>query len=123
MNLCTKDNIRTEDVVFGLETNADGVRSLHIYGYGYDTDEESEKKYRFVEFTFFYAPLEEALKEGMTSIYAKLADGIKQYITDCTFEEMMDIYHHYDDGECPTQVTALTADMPDGIYVLVSEED
>jgi hypothetical protein len=124
MNTTTKDHIHCDDTVFAVETKDDGTRQVHIFGYGYcaDSCQEEGKDCRFVEYTFCYVPLNEVLARGLRECEDEYGPEVKQYITDCTFEEMMNIYEHYDNGQCPTVITAINANIPDGTYVLVSKE-
>ena len=124
MNTTTKDHIHCDDTVFAVETNPDGSRQVHIYGYGYfaDSSHVEGQNYRFVEYTFCYVPLDEVLQNGLGAAEDKYGPEVTQYITDCTYDEMMNIYEHYDNGECPTPITAFDASIPDGTYVVVSEE-
>ena len=124
MNTTTKDHIHCEDTVFAVETTPDGSRQIHIYGYGYfaDSSRVDGKNYRFVEYTFCYVPLDEVLQSGLSAAEDKYGPEVTQYITDCTYDEMMHIYEHYDAGQCPTVITAINANIPDGTYVLVSKE-
>ena len=116
----TKDAIDCEDLVFGIETQ-DGIRTVHFYGYGYEAgDDSSPDPYRFLEYTFFYVPLEEVLKRGIFDVEREESEFVKQYITDCTYEGMLDIYRRYDDGNCPIPITLeeLSNDLVDGVYVI-----
>lgn len=124
MNTTTKDNIHCEDTVFAIETDSDGNRQVHIYGYGYfaDSSDVEGKDYRFVEYTFCFVPLDEVLQKGLGAVEDEYGPLVKQYITDCNYDEMMHIYQHYDNGNCPVPITAFDASIPDGTYVLVSEE-
>lgn len=118
----TKDSIDCEDLVFGIETEKDGTKIVHLYGYGYyaDSSDPDGKDYRFVEYTFFYVPLSEVLERGISDVESEDSEFIKQYITDCTYEGMLEIYHHYDNGNCPTPITCdqLSMDLAEGVYVL-----
>lgn len=124
MNTTTKDNIHCDDTVFAVETKNDGTRQVHIFGYGYFADSSciDGKDYRFVDYTFFYVPLSEVLARGLKECEDKYGHEVKQYITDCSYEEMLYIYKHYDNGRCPTLITAIDTNIPDGTYVLVNEE-
>jgi hypothetical protein len=119
-SIYTADSIGCEDLIVAIETNEDGSRQAHLYAYGYCTGDGSEPAYRFVEYTFFIVPLDEVLQKGIFGVEAEYAEFIKQYVTDCTEEEMLGLYKHYDDGNCPKPITAdqLTADIPDGTYVV-----
>lgn len=124
MNTTTKDHIHCDDTVFAIETNADGTRQVHIYGYGYfaDSSNVEGKDYRFVHYTFFYAPLDEVITKGLNVVEYEHSSDVKQYIEDCTYEEMMHIYQHYDNDNCPVPITSFDASTPDGTYVLVNKE-
>ena len=120
----TADSISCEDLVFGIETDNDGIKTVHFYGYGYDAgDHSSDKPCRFVEYTFFYVLLKEVLERGIFEVESEDSEYIKQYITDCSYEEMLSIYRHYDDGKCPVPITTrdLSLDLADGVYVLQYE--
>ena len=122
----TADSINCEDLVFGVETNEDGIKIAHLYGYGYDAgDDSSGKPCRFVEYTFFYVPLTEVLERGIFKVESEDSECIKQYITDCSYEGMLDIYHHYNNGKCPTPITVeeLSLDLADGVYVIQYESN
>ena len=122
MNTTTKDKISFDDTVFSVETDSEGTRQVHIFGYGYCTGCGEEKDCRFVEYTFCYVPLTEVLAKGLGACEDEYGPQVKQYITDCTAEEMFEIYEHYDNGKCPTPITAFDASIPDGTYVLVKGE-
>lgn len=121
----TKENITTEDLIFDLYTDAQGVRQVHLFAYGYCTCDGSESDCRFVEYTGFERPLTEVLSDGIFEVEGKYSGEIKQYITDCTEEEMYHMYTHYDEGKCPTPITEdqLTAALPDGMYVVHYPEE
>lgn len=119
-NTYTTEQITTEDLVFAIETDNDGNRQVHIYAYGYFAHVDEPKEYRFVEYTFFYVPLAEVLQKGIFDVEMEYCEFIKQYIEDCTEEEMLNMYTHYDNGNCPTLITEaeLTAALPDGTYIV-----
>lgn len=117
----TAQSIHCEDLVFAIETDAWGRRKVHFFGYGYFAGDESEAyPYRFVEYTFFYAPLDDAVKYGIFHLEEKGAEFVKQDIEDCSYEQMIAIYQGYDNGKCPALITeaAFTADLPDGMYII-----
>lgn len=115
------DIIEEEDTIFSIETDDWGDRIVHYLGFGYygGGGDEDGKDHRFVEYTFCYVPLKEVLSKGFSAAEGEYAPEVKQYITDCTEEEMMDIYLHYDNGNCPTPITEITTDLPDGCYVYI----
>ena len=117
----TEDHIDCEDLVFAIETGEDDVKNVHFYGYGYGAgDDSSPAPYRFVEYTFFYVPLTEVLERGVFEVESEDSECVKQYITDCTYEEMLDVYRHYDNGNCPKPITIedMSDDLADGTYVI-----
>lgn len=109
-----------ESTIFGIE-NDDGKKVIHYYGYGYYCDGDDEKPYRFLEYTFFYGNLQEVLEIGISEYEGEYSDAVKQYITDCTEEELGDIYEHYDEGVPPIPIheSEISLDIPCGVYVLV----
>lgn len=121
----TEDSIDCEDLIVAIETNEDGSRQAHLYAYGYCTGDGAEPAYRFVEYTFFIVPLNEVLQKGIFDVESEYSEFIKQYIHDCTEEEMLELYKHYDDGNCPKPIAAdqITADIPDGTYVVQRPEE
>lgn len=114
-------NIHSDDTIFSVET-INGVKKVHILGYGYEADNRNGKTHRFVEYTSLYATLDDVLKKGLAAIENDSGPEVTQYITDCTYEEMMDGYCHYDDGKCPKLISAIDANIADGMYILVKKE-
>lgn len=114
-------DIQPEDTIFAIEDDYDGRRVVHFLGYGYRTDSSDEHDCRFLEYTGFYIPFPIVLDHGLLAVESEHGEYFTQYVTDCTFDEMMDMYHHYNDGECPTPVEALTADLPNGTYVFIGQ--
>ena len=108
-----------EKTIVGIETDEEG-KKIHYYGYGYFSDDSSEKTHRFLEYTWFIAPLEEVLKTGIAEYESENQDQFKQYITDCTEDECESFYEHYDNGKMPKLILAADVDMntPDGVYIL-----
>lgn len=109
-----------DHTIFGIEEE-EGKKIVHFYGYGYYVGEESGKSYRFLEYTFFYAPLEDVLSHegGFDGYEIAHSDSVKTYITDCTQEELNDIYEHYDCGRKPVEISEKDiASAPLGVYVL-----
>lgn len=121
----TADSIDCEDLIVEIETDDNGNRQARLYAYGYCTGDGSEPAYRFVEYTFFYVPLDEVLQKGIFEVESEYSEFIKQYITDCTEDEMLGLYKHYDAGNCPKPIieAQLTATIPDGTYVVQYPEE
>lgn len=90
---------------------------VHFWGYGYYAGSPDDKPYRFVEYTFFIAPLSDVLKEGFSEYEGNYSDGFKQYITDCDEKEFVNIVEHYDDGNSPIEIQNITEDIPCGCYI------
>lgn len=120
MKTYNENAIASEDLIVAIETNDDGSRQAHLYAYGYCTGDGSEPDCRFVEYTFFILPLDEVLKRGLFEVESEDSEFIKQYITDCTYDEMIELYMHYDAGKCPKPITQdeFDASLPDGTYVV-----
>jgi len=110
-----------ERTVIGIEPGDDGEKAVHFYGYGYCADDGTETPYRFVEYTWFIAPLRDVLKVGFESYEGDNGDRYKQYITDCTEEKMNEIYKHYDNGNQPTVIKEeeITEDTQFGCYIVI----
>lgn len=108
-----------EKTVVGIETDEEG-KKIHYYGYGYISDDCSDKPYRFLEYTWFIAPLKDVLEFGIREYESEYQDQFKQYITDCTKEQCGSIYEHYDNGNIPKLMLESDVDMntPDGCYIL-----
>lgn len=95
-------------------------RTIHFFGFGYYAHENG-KQYRFLEYTWFIADLRKALKMGLYEFESEYQERYKQYITDCTEEECVEIYEHYDNGKMPKLIYAdeVNMDTPDGVYIIV----
>ena len=113
----TKNHINCDDLIFSIETDVVGMRNVHILAYGYCAHDE-EPDCRFIEYTGFYVSLDEVLTQGIFKVEENKAEYIKQYIIDCTYNEMLEYYQHYDSGLCPKPITQITSDLPDGVYVI-----
>lgn len=119
----TEADIDLEDLIVGIETDNEGNKFAHLYGYGYcngGNGPDDPTPCRFVEYTFFYAPLSEVVEKGIFGVEAEYGEFYKQYITDCNEEEVLDIYRHYDDGSCPTPICEedITMDLKEAVYVV-----
>ena len=93
MNTTPKDNITFDNTVFGIETNENGERVVHVFGYGYCADDGTDTDCRFVEYTFFYVPLNEVLTKGLSEVEDQYGPEVKQYITDCNLVSCRKIRH------------------------------
>ena len=98
-------------------------RFIHFLGYGYCSDafEDDNKDHRFLEYTFFVAPLQEVLDFGVSEYESEFGCEYKQYIEDCTDDTMVGRYLHYNGGVCPLPISKdkLDINTPDGSYILI----
>lgn len=107
--------------IFAVETGTER-RFVHILGYAYYTDDGTETPYRLLEYTFFYATLDEVLQRGLSTIEHEDSENFKQYVTDVCEDKILYIYNNYDNGNKPAQLLKeLTKDTPDGIYILEND--
>ena len=117
----TNDDINCNDLIFSIE-KIDGIKFIHFYGYGYDNCNSSdpEEQYSFVEYKSFYVPLSEIFGHNIFEIEVEKSEDITQYIEDCNYETMIDIYKTYDNGRCPILITQdkITRDIEEGIYIV-----
>ena len=110
--------------IIGFEKDdATNICTVHFYGYGYHVERAIDKKkdYRFVEYTWFRAPLSEVKKYGFAEYESENGCLFKQYITDCTEAEMLDFYNSYDDGVRPIMIREadINENTPEGIYIVL----
>ncbi|MBR2301267.1 MAG: hypothetical protein IKA41_04870 [Bacteroidaceae bacterium] len=108
------DNLTLVDI----STADNGTKNIHFLGYGYLSDNAPEgeplKIARWLEYIFFEAPLEEALKYGVSKLEADTGSEYKQCIEDITEAELEKIIKaHPVLYECD-----LSLDTPDGVYFL-----
>ncbi len=108
--------------IISIELDERGEKQVHIMGYGYYVGAPTETPYRFVEYCWYYVPLEYILTCGFP------ADGeyesyenVKQYIEDCSQERLVEIYEHYDNGVKPSELRIETLNLltPCGVYILI----
>lgn len=109
----------TEKSIVRLSTE-NGVKYIKFLGYGYRTDENDDKPYRFVEYCFFEVPIRTVLPD----IYGyenEESSDYKQYISECTAEEMFKTYCEYDNGKAPIliNINSIDENTPDGCYILL----
>ena len=107
-----------DETIFSVFIGDDEMKYIHFFGYGYYTGTPEDKPYRFLEYTFFIAPLSDVLKEGVSEYESKHSDQFKQYITDCDEKELVNFYEHYDSGKKPKEINKLTSDTECGCYIL-----
>ena len=112
-----------ENDVFTIFIDYDGEKKVHFYGYGYYADDSSKTPYRFLEYIGFIYPLKDVLYMGFVEFEGEYQDSVKQFMTDCTEEEMIDIYNHYDEGNMPTKIwiDEITPHTPCGCYILMRD--
>jgi len=98
-----------------------GEKKIHYYAYGYDCCDGGKTPYRFVEYTFFIAPLREVLDKGAYLYEEDFGYQYKQYVEDCSEEKCLNNYLHYDNGNEPVLLDELKLSMytPNGMYILI----
>lgn len=108
-----------DKTIFSVFLDADGNKLIHFWGYGYYMGDgyntENSKPYRFLEYTFFIAPLSDVLKEGFSNYESEYSDQFKQYITDCNEKELIDCYKNY--GLDIKEIDELTTNTECGCYI------
>lgn len=107
-----------DKTIFSIEKDSDGKKVVHFLGYGYCTGDDIEKPYRFVEYTFAFVDLNKVIEDGFAESENYIAEFVKQYIGDCSAEELVNIYKDYmtADGKF---VSEITEDMDYGLYLYV----
>lgn len=109
-----------EKTIFAIEKAEDDEKVVHFLGYGYygeGMEYNSEKKFRFVEYTFAYSKLSNVLKKGFANCENSSKAFVTQYVTDTTLEGLYKIYETYDNGRRPKEVYQLSEDLPEGVYI------
>lgn len=107
------------DSVVNVELD-NGKKVVHFYGDSYYSDDGTDTPYRFTEYCWGYIPLKEVVENGMPD--GDWYGELKQYITDCTEQQLDEIYEHYDNGKMPQIIDGLTMDTPLGCYILSTRE-
>ena len=88
-------------------------------GYGYETDDDDNgKNYRFIDYSGIEVPIAEVNEVGFCEVENTYAEFAKQYITDCTAEECLNIYSEYNGGESPIVIDEFDKDLVTGVYVI-----
>ena len=108
-----------ENTIIGIE-DWDGEKSIHYYAYSYCSDNGAPDSFRFVEYTYFIETLAKALQYVIKQYESDHQEEVKQYVEDCTEDELVRFYKHYDKGEAPTPiwVSEITEKTPYGMYIL-----
>ena len=110
--------------VFGVETDKNGNRNIHFYGYIYDYggSEDADCPYKVMEYYSYYCPFEDALSSDLLDY--EITEGelqsAKTYF--CSENQMIFWYETFDKGKKPRVCTKLTEDIDDGIYIYYSEK-
>ena len=108
-----------DKTIFSVFLDESGNKMVHFFGYGYymgdGYDSKDSKSYRFLEYTFFIAPLSDVLKEGFSNYESEYSDQFKQYITDCDEKELIDCYKNY--GLNIKEIDELTTNTECGWYI------
>jgi len=110
--------------IFAIEAE-DDEKVVHFLGYGYygeGMERNSEKMFRFVEYTFAYSKLSNVLKKGFENCEDTSTAFVTQYITDVTMEGLYKIYETYDNGRRPKEVCQLSEDLSEGVYIYMGSE-
>lgn len=112
---------------FSIESDGKGGKEIHIGGYIYASDiDEGEGYWRNIEFSFCIIPLDEFIKNYAEDedYINNLESEIKQYIVDCTEEEVVEIINNYFNGN-PADYTLdygeITMNTPCGNYCFKTE--
>lgn len=109
-----------ERTIIGIEQQ-NGRKVIHYYAYSWYADDSSGTPYRFCEYTGFIEDLEKVLKYGISCYEGEYQEYIKQYIDDCTEEDCVDYYAHYD-RDCPPDLISekdVSMATPYGVYILI----
>lgn len=113
-----------DKTIFAIEAE-NNEKVVHFLGYGYYSEgieHNSEKEFRFVEYTFAYSKLSNVLKKGFENCEDTSTAFVTQYITDVTMEDLYKIYETYDNGLRPKEVYQLSEDLPEGVYIYMGAE-
>ena len=103
---------------YSIDESNDGGKEIHISGYTYKGDDHWE----CTDVCWFIEPLAEFIqhvKENENYVDEQMSE-YKQYIKDCTAEELTDIINHYFNGERADYYLPfgeITLDTPCGNYV------
>ena len=109
---------------FSIEPDGKGGKQIHIGGYVYPSDTyDGEGYWRNVEFSFCIIPLDEFIKklEEDDDYIDTIESEVKQYIGDCTDDEVVDIINNYFNGKPADYILyygEITMDTPCGNYCL-----
>lgn len=112
----------TELEFFSIDPDGNGGKEIHIGGYIYASDTDFGDGYwRNVEYTFCIIPLKEFIKNLVEDedYINNIESEIKQYIGDCTEEDVVECINNYFNGK-PADYTLtygeITEDTPCGNY-------
>lgn len=107
---------------FSIDPDGKGSKEIHIGGYVYPSDtDDGDGYWRNVEFSFCIIPLDEFIKnlKEDDDYINYIESEIKQYIGDCTDDEVVGIINNYFSGK-PADYTLrygeITMDTPCGNY-------
>lgn len=112
-----------EATVVRLTTEND-EKIISFLGYGYYSEDSSENPYRFVDYSDFEVPLSEAMPD-IRKYESDEAGKYKQYIDDCSEQDMRKAYLEYDNGNMPAliDVKDISETTPDGCYIVLNWAD
>lgn len=103
--------------IYSIEMDENGNKQIHILGYTYYGDQ-----WELTDICWFIEPLEEFIQHIADNKHYvdEQSSEYKQYILDCTEEEIVDLINHYFDGNAPDQTLPyeeITIDTPCGNYI------
>lgn len=108
-----------ENTIVSIEMDG-AVKACHFLAYGYLRDIVPVGQ--LVEFTGFYLPLEQVIREGFDFCEVFYGDDYKQYVSDyATEQDLNNCFIQYDNGNAPPilRKTDLNMDTPFGVYIMV----
>ena len=108
---------------YSIEQDGKGGKQIHILGYTYASDNNTEDYWRLTEGTFMIVPLQEfidGLKQDEEYVNNLWCDT-KQYESDCTEKQVVDIINHFFSGHTANArlgYQEITIDTPCGNYIV-----
>ncbi len=97
--------------LYNVEKDDDGKNWIHVLGYFYPVDRE----YRLVEYTWLFLDPDEFRKFGF-DYYEKMQEQSKQYIGDCSNDEIEGAIEEYFEGAKNLPMKFVFNDTPEGLY-------
>ena len=108
--------------LFSVEKDIESKKVIHFLGYGYRAD-VSEKPYRFIEYTFFYAPIKQIMEEGFSNVESRYNQEIKQYVSELNESEFLECYGRYYNKKKTKRITQKDFNecLKEGTYLFIPE--